>query len=92
MILEMTRPTQGGLRQERKLEAVSNHLANATTVGFKKDVVSFDKEFKARVDRDYSQGDLVQTNNPLDVALGSEGFFKGDTPDGIRYTRNGNSS
>ncbi|MCG8687095.1 MAG: flagellar hook-basal body protein [Desulfobacterales bacterium] len=92
MILEMTRPTQGGLRQERKLEAVSNHLANATTVGFKKDVVSFDKEFKARVDRDYSQGDLVQTNNPLDVALGSEGFFKVDTPDGIRYTRNGNFS
>ncbi|MEH0019906.1 MAG: flagellar hook-basal body protein [Desulfobacter sp.] len=92
MILEMTRPTQGGLRQERKLEAVANHLANASTVGFKKDVVSFDKEFKARLTRDYSQGDLVRTNNPLDYALETEGFFKVETPDGIRYTRNGNFS
>ncbi len=92
MILEMTRPTQGGLRQERKLEAVSNHLANASTTGFKRDVVSFDKEFKARITRDFSQGDLVRTDNPLDVALGVDGFFKVETPDGIRYTRNGNFS
>jgi flagellar basal-body rod protein FlgG len=92
MILEMTRPTQGGLRQERKLEAVANHLANASTVGFKKDVVSFDKEFKAQVNRDFSQGTVSYTNNPLDFALETEGFFKVETPDGIRYTRNGNFS
>ncbi|MCG8635331.1 MAG: flagellar hook-basal body protein [Desulfobacterales bacterium] len=92
MILEMTRPTQGGLRQERKLEAVANNLANASTVGFKKDIVSFDKEFKARVNRDFSQGDVRYTNNPLDFALETEGFFKVETPDGIRYTRNGNFS
>lgn len=92
MILEMTRPTQGGLRQERKLEAVSNNLANASTVGFKKDVVSFDKEFRARVDQDFTQGDLVKTDNPLDLALGPQGLFKVETPDGIKYTRNGNFS
>ena len=92
MILEMTRPTQGGLRQERKLEAVSNNLANSSTVGFKKDIVSFDEAFRARVDQDFSQGDVVQTDNPLDVALGPEGLFKVETPDGIRYTRNGNFS
>ena len=89
MILEMTRPVQGGLRQERKLEAVSNHLANASTSGFKKDVVSFDKAFKARLNTDHAQGTVVETGNPLDVALGSEGFFKVETPEGIRYTRNG---
>ncbi len=92
MILEMTRPTQGGLRQERKLEAVSNNLANSSTVGFKKDIVSFDEAFKARVDQDFSQGDVIQTDNPLDVALGPQGLFKVETPDGIRYTRNGNFS
>jgi len=92
MILEMTRPTQGGLRQERKLEAVSNNLANAATIGFKKDVVSFDKMFKARVDQDFTQGAVVKTDNPLDVALGPQGLFKVETPDGIKYTRNGNFS
>ena len=58
MILQMTRPVQGGLRQERKLEATSNHLANADTTGFKKDVVSFDKIFKAKLNTDFSQGTL----------------------------------
>jgi len=92
MILEMTRPTQGGLRQERKLEAVSNNLANASSTGFKKDIVSFDKAFRARVDQDFTQGDVIKTGNPLDVALGPRGLFKVETPDGIKYTRNGNFS
>lgn len=90
MLLEMTRPVQGGLRQERKLEAVSNNLANADTTGFKKDRVSFDAKFKARMNKDFSQGTLKQTGNPLDLALSGEGFFKIETPDGIQYTRNGN--
>ncbi|MBF0203244.1 MAG: flagellar hook-basal body protein [Desulfamplus sp.] len=90
MILQMTRPAQGGLRQERKLEATSNHLANADTVGFKKDVVSFDKMFKANLNTDFSQGQIKPTDNKLDMALGDKGFFKINTPDGIRYTRDGN--
>ncbi|HCY85175.1 MAG TPA: flagellar hook-basal body protein [Desulfobacteraceae bacterium] len=92
MILEMTRPTQGGLRQERKLEAVSNNLANAQTVGFKRDFVSFDKEFKAQLNRDYTLGEMEYTDNPLDYALETEGFFKIETPEGLRYTRNGSFS
>lgn len=92
MILEMTRPVQGGLRQERKLDAVSNHLANADTTGFKKDVVSFDRKFKALLNKDFSQGDIKGTGNPLDVALAGPGFFKVETGEGIQYTRNGNFS
>ncbi len=90
MILEMTRPVQGGLRQERKLEAVSNHIANADTVGFKKDIISFDKEFRAQMNTDLTQGSIEKTGNKLDLALKDEGFFKVDTAAGIRYTRNGN--
>ena len=90
MLLEVTRPVQGGLRQEKKLEVVSNHMSNADTPGFKRDVVSFDKEFKALMNTDLSQGPLKKTGNQLDVALNDEGFFKVDTPAGIRYTRNGN--
>ncbi|MFH2060641.1 MAG: flagellar hook-basal body protein [Pseudomonadota bacterium] len=90
MILEMTRPVQGGLRQERKLEVVSNNLANSDTTGFKKDSVSFDDKFKAQINKDYSQGSIIRTGNPLDLALSGEGFFKIDTPEGLKYTRNGN--
>ncbi|MCG8563506.1 MAG: flagellar hook-basal body protein [Desulfobacterales bacterium] len=90
MILEMTRPVQGGLRQERKLEGVSNNLANVDTAGYKKDVISFDQKFRAELTKDYSQGDVRETGNPLDVSLASPGFFKVETPNGIQYTRNGN--
>jgi len=90
MILEMTRPVQGGLRQERKLEAVSNNLANADTNGFKKDSISFDRQFKAMINKDFSQGNILTTGNPLDFAISGKGFFKIDTQEGIRYTRNGN--
>ncbi len=90
MILEMTRPVQGGLRQERKLEAVSNNLANADTNGFKKDSISFDRQFKAMINKDFSQGSILTTGNPLDFAISGKGFFKIDTQEGIKYTRNGN--
>ena len=89
MILELTRPVQGGLRQERKLDAVSNNLANVDTNGFKKDVISFDRKFKAVLTKDYSQGDVTETGNPFDLAIGGSGFFKIDTAQGIQYTRNG---
>ncbi|MBU1196496.1 MAG: flagellar hook-basal body protein [Proteobacteria bacterium] len=92
MILEMTRPVQGGLRQERKLEAVANNLANVDTNGFKKDSVSFDAKFKAQLNKDFSQGTIQTTGNPLDIAINGEGFFKVDTAEGIKYTRNGNFS
>lgn len=47
---------------------------------------------KTRSGVDFSQGDIRQTGNPLDVALDGKGFIKINTPDGIRYTRSGNFS
>lgn len=41
---------------------------------------------------DHSEGSLVQTHNPLDVALQGDGYFVVQTPQGIGYTRNGNFS
>ena len=92
MILEVTRPVQGGLRHERKLETVSNNLANADTNGFKKDSVSFDAKLNIQLNKDFSQGAAVTTGNPLDFFISGPGFFKVETPDGIKYTRNGNFS
>ena len=37
----------------------------------------------------FEQGSLKVTENPFDLALADEGFFTVDTPQGIRYTRNG---
>jgi len=38
---------------------------------------------------DYSQGSLIMTENPFDLALENSGFFEVETPNGVRYTRNG---
>lgn len=37
----------------------------------------------------FTQGEVRETNNPLDVALEGRGFFSVETPSGERYTRNG---
>jgi len=39
--------------------------------------------------RDFSQGPVQATGNPLDIAIVGEGFLTVQTPDGERYTRNG---
>ncbi|MDL2271563.1 flagellar basal-body rod protein FlgF [Desulfovibrio sp. OttesenSCG-928-I05] len=38
---------------------------------------------------DFQQGALKGTSSPFDVALGGDGFFRVQTPDGEFYTRNG---
>jgi flagellar basal-body rod protein FlgG len=89
MILQMTRVVQAGLKQEKKLDIISNHLANVETTGFKGDILSFDEAMNAVLTVDQTQGDLKMTRGKLDVALNDEGFFKIETPQGLRYTRNG---
>jgi flagellar basal-body rod protein FlgF len=42
--------------------------------------------------RDFSQGPVRPSGNPLDVAITGEGFFAVATPRGERYTRQGNFS
>lgn len=38
---------------------------------------------------DFQPGALASTGNPLDVAIDGAGFFAIQTPQGVRYTRNG---
>ena len=44
------------------------------------------------INTDFSQGGLQVTSNPLDLAIRGEGFFEIQTPDGLRYTRDGSFS
>jgi len=39
--------------------------------------------------RDFSDGAMEQTSNPLDLAINRDGYFAIDTPAGERYTRDG---
>ena len=43
----------------------------------------------APVQYDFTQGNIQETGNKLDVALSGDGFFTVQSPDGPRYTRNG---
>lgn len=57
-------------------------LPTGVQVGLGTKVSSIEKEF--------SQGDLQQTSNPLDLAISGQGFFQIQMPDGeAAYTRDG---
>ncbi|MEC4678009.1 MAG: flagellar basal-body rod protein FlgF [Nitrospirota bacterium] len=105
----------GALAQEKRLELITNNLANVSTSGFKKDIAVFEGltplsrdaagtnvQFQARllgsdstfgllktVETDFSAGAIQITDEPLDLAIQGEGFFAVQSPEGVRYTRNG---
>lgn len=110
--------------QQRKLDAISNNLANVDTTGYKKDVAvskSFPELLLRRMRDDgeyktpfgsadvapiigkvglgvetnemftiFEQGSFKETGSSADFALNGKGFFSVMTPQGERYTRNGN--
>jgi len=81
-------------------ESIARNLANANTIGFKKNTISF-KSILTEVDGvetsslqtnygvDQSNGNLTYTGNNLDIAIDGDGFFTLETDKGMRYTRNG---
>jgi len=91
-----------------KLEVIANNLANISTTGFKRDniFVQIMKDtgveqakgngdlsgLKVREYTDFSEGSMNQTGNKLDLAIQGSGFFAAETPNGVRYTRNGSFS
>jgi len=95
----------GAVAREQTMANIAANLANVNTTGYKKAKISFEsllqganqiKEAKginySRV-RDnfteFSPGPVIETGNPLDVAIHGDGFFKVQGPDGVRYTRRG---
>jgi flagellar basal body rod protein FlgG len=77
------------------LDMLANNMANAGTVGFKTDREFYNlyEQSLPTVERqytDHSQGQLLVTGNPLNVALNGKGFLAVNGPSGIVYTRAGN--
>jgi flagellar basal-body rod protein FlgG len=108
----------GMAAQEAHLDGISNNIANANTVGYKRQRVEFqDLLYQtirapgsptgattmdpsgvqlgsgvrvAGTARGFSQGSLLNTDNPLDVAIEGNGFFAVQQADGtMAYTRAG---
>jgi len=75
--------------QQIRLETAANNLANVSTAGFKKEVLCFDQFLRSHQETNMEQGNMTHTGNPLDVGLSGDGFFKVNTPSGIRFTRDG---
>jgi flagellar basal-body rod protein FlgG len=77
------------------IDVIANNLANANTDGFKRDfahILQSDNGFDVGTQIDLAPGDMTSTGNELDVAINGPGFFAIQTPNGVRYTRNGSFS
>lgn len=104
--------------QQTNISTISNNLANASTVGFKKERAIFEDLLYQAVNqpggqstqntklpsglmigsgarvvatqKDHSQGNMLTTDNSLDLMVSGRGFFEIEMPDGsTSYTRNG---
>jgi flagellar basal-body rod protein FlgF len=90
---------------QRALDVTANNLANVDTTGFKVEslrvqtdalspsAVPSSDPIKYVIDHDvarnFGQGGLEQSSNPLDVAIEGDGFFTVQTVAGNRFTRDG---
>ncbi len=81
-------------------DVIAKNLANANTVGYKKDIISFKQVLTQSGDVetsnvqtihgiDHTKGNLTFTGNALDMAVDGDGYFTLETDNGVRYTRNG---
>lgn len=90
----------------RNLDVIGNNVANANTVGAKSTRAEFADIYASAtatgaqfsglgvkvndVVQQFSQGDIVSSSSPLDLAVNGTGFFRMETEAGaISYSRNG---
>ena len=95
MEFDLTRVARNMTRNLFGTDIVANNMANISTTGFKRDATFTDwfieslNDVGAQRYTDFAQGELRQTDNPLDIALASRGFFMVETSSGPAFTRNG---
>lgn len=90
----------GAIARQAQLDVVSHNLANTDTAGFRGTQVGFEEVLVAResgvaqvtpsrVATDASPGIIEATQNPFDLAIGGDGFFKVGMGDETALSRNG---
>ena len=92
----------GAFRQQTRMShLIANNLSNAQTIGFKREIPVFQSILSKTSERfqniqndtvkiSFLPGPIQKTGNDLDLAIEGGGFFKVKSPNGVRYTRNGN--
>jgi len=119
MIRGLYTAASGMLASMRRMELVTNNLANAQTTGFKQERTATSTFAEALIMQDgspspmaptgsrgplgqlgmaavsedplvdFTQGSMQETGRAYDFALEGPGFFSLQTPDGVRYSRDG---
>jgi len=95
----------GAISRQQTIANISNNLANINTAGYKRSNLSFESLLEekqqtgaskginysrvAKSQVDFQQGPMRPTENPFDLAIQGEGFFKLQGPNGTLYTRRG---
>jgi flagellar basal-body rod protein FlgF/flagellar basal-body rod protein FlgG len=95
----------GAVAREQTMANIAANLANVNTTGYKKANVSFESLLQGAKQTneakginysrikgnftEFSSGPMVETGNPLDMAIHGDGFFKVQGPNGVLYTRRG---
>ncbi len=82
--------TLGSLEEQRRLDIISNNIANSNSPGYKKDSIHFSEVLGEASYTSMAQGPIRETGNNLDVALSGDGFLSVQTDRGTLYTRAGN--
>lgn len=105
MINDIFSTYSGKYAAGRRLDIVANNIANVATPGFKASRLIYNgSTLETPVDADqmdqtyvnfndsyvhFSDAPVVETRNPLDLAIEGQGFFVISTRNGNLYTRNG---
>ena len=91
----------GQLALQRRLDTIAQNVANASTAGFRAEQVKFESVLSqvslepvayASTGTSYlsrTPGELIRTDNPLDVAVEGDAWLAIETPSGVVYTRDG---
>ena len=89
------------LTLQKRLDSIANNVANANTAGFRAEEIRFETllsqtpldpvSFVGSGDNYLSRraGEIVKTDNPLDVAVEGQAWLAIQTPAGTVYTRDG---
>ncbi len=81
----------------RNIEIIANNLANLDTTGFKREIpfaeyLTNEEYQNVKNLTDFSEGEFIETDNPLDLAISGNAFFAIQTDQGIEITKNGQFS
>lgn len=78
----------------KSIDVLANNLANINSTGFKKQIpfqeyLNKNDEIQVKQTTDYTQGEVILSANPLDIAISGDGYFLLKTDNGTELTRNG---